>query len=122
MRVFSTALRAFSAVLSGSQPTWSPPAVESSADAKLTLKSPTRPPESRSASFSALTMLFDCSARGPCRGRLEKIVRVSPGTVPPRLCSSPQPAATASAMTQAAASTGFSEGLSNTIAAGAARF
>ena len=30
MRVFSTALRAFSAVLSGSQPTLSPPAVESS--------------------------------------------------------------------------------------------
>ena len=48
----------------------------------MTLKSPTRPPESRSASFSALTMLFDCSARGPCSGRLEKIVSVSPGTVP----------------------------------------
>ena len=40
VRVFSTALRAFSAVLSGSHPTRSPPAVASSAEAKLILKSP----------------------------------------------------------------------------------
>ena len=57
VRVFSTDLRAFSAVLSGSQPTRSPPAVASSAEAKLILKSPTLPPASRSASFWALTML-----------------------------------------------------------------
>jgi hypothetical protein len=47
---------------------------------------------------------------------------VSPGTVPPRLCSSPQPAVATSAMAHAAASRDFKKGLGKAIATGAARF
>jgi hypothetical protein len=67
-------------------------------------------------------MLFACSAQGPWSGRLENTVNVSPGTVPPRLCSSPQPVAATSDAAQTAASRGFRQGLDKTIATEAARF
>ena len=87
MREFWTAERALSAVLSGFQPGWplAPSEVASSETARLILNLPARPWAWLSASFSALMMLCDWSACGPCSGRLEKTVANSPATRPPVL-------------------------------------
>jgi hypothetical protein len=75
------------------------------------VKSPAFPPASRSASFWAFTMLRARSAFGPCNGRLEKTVSVSPCTLPPRLLSEPQATGARSAAAITPASAVLEEGL-----------
>ena len=63
------ALRALDDVWPGSQPpAW---AVESSSDSYSTVKSPTLPPASWSASLAPLTVATACARAAPWSGRLE---------------------------------------------------